>query len=55
MSKVVSCEKCDEFLPLGEGDFLCEVKNVIVVSDYTPTSNYFWCQGLKTEKDNGGA
>lgn len=42
----LQCEKCEEFTPIGEGDHICgEDPCRMPVSDYTPTSDYFWCKG----------
>lgn len=35
---------CDECMYIGEGDFLCEKHQEVVVSDWTPTENYLMCK-----------
>lgn len=51
MGKGKVCEICDDFIALGEGDFLCSKNNVLVVTDYTPTDSYAMCRerGNKNE------
>lgn len=44
------CETCEHFLPIGEGDHICEHNLLIVVSDYTPTEDYFRCGGSRWEE-----
>ena len=36
--------KCDNCQYIGEGGFICDIKNVIVVESWTPTDNYLCCQ-----------
>ena len=50
---------CRDCLYIGEGDFLCEQDNVIVVSDWEPTKEYLHCKAnrpaylRKDGKNNG--
>lgn len=41
------CETCINFLPIGEGDHICEENLSMVVSGYEPTEDYFQCSGGK--------
>lgn len=48
------CETCENLIAIGEGDHIClEVAAkdrdpaVVVISDYSPTDNYFLCGGKK--------
>ena len=41
---------CDECLYIGEGDFLCDRHQEIVVSDWTPTEEYLMCQKKGAQK-----
>ena len=34
---------CDECIYIGEGDFVCETLQEIVVSDWQPTEEYLGC------------
>lgn len=44
--KTCTCETCDEFIPIGEGDHICGVDPTMMpVSDYMPTEDYCWCGG----------
>lgn len=46
------CEDCGEFTPIGEGDHICGVDpHRMPVSDYSPTSDYFWCKGRRFISD----
>ena len=38
------CEVCDECIALGDGDFMCDIKNVLVINAYTPTDSYSLCE-----------
>lgn len=52
MSKVaertcLGCGNCDY---IGEGDHICDCDPTkIVVADWLPTDDYFWCGGAKYE------
>lgn len=39
------CENCESCIPLGEGDFFCDVEADIVICDYEPTDDYLSCGG----------
>lgn len=43
------CEGCANFTPIGEGDHLCiaEDEPKVVLKDYIPTEDYYWCRGSK--------
>lgn len=42
------CETCMNLMPIGEGDHICEENPMqMVLEDYAPTDDYFWCQGRK--------
>lgn len=44
------CETCVNFTPIGEGDHICIADEpVLILDDYTPTENYFYCGGSKHE------
>lgn len=36
---------CDNCLYIGEGDFLCDKYQEIVVGDWQPTEHYLMCRG----------
>lgn len=45
------CETCEHFIPIGEGDHLCVFSMPIaVMEDYTPTDEYYWCNGKHWEE-----
>lgn len=43
------CEGCGNFTPIGEGDHLCIAEDApkVVLKDYVPTEDYYWCRGSK--------
>ena len=45
------CETCVNFIPIGEGDHICDASApVMVLEDYTPTDKYYWCKGEHWEE-----
>lgn len=42
--KVCDPGMCDGCLYIGEGDFLCDEYQTIVVSDWEPTEDYLICK-----------
>ena len=50
--KVRFCDPgaCDECVYIGDGDFLCDRNQTIVVADWQPTRDYMAC---KRRKHNG--
>lgn len=48
-----TCYNCSCCIPIGEGDHACEkALEKIIIEDYTPTDDYFWCNGKY--HDHGG-
>lgn len=48
------CENCENFIPIGEGTFICVEcgnKPTIVVDDYSPTEEYYKCNGKKWSEE----
>ena len=44
----ILCENCENFVPIGEGDHVCTAGvPVIVVEEYAPSEDYFWCHGTE--------
>lgn len=41
--KICDPGMCDECVYIGEGDFLCEKYNEIVLSDWEPTEDFTMC------------
>lgn len=49
-SIAIMCENCENFVPIGEGDHICTAgAPIIVVDEYAPTEDYFWCEGKEFE------
>lgn len=44
---IKSCYECTHFTAIGEGDHLCIAKAEpkMVIEDYIPTDEFFWCKG----------
>lgn len=44
---ICECERCDEFVPIGEGDHICEadMPPKMILLEYQPTDEYGWCKG----------
>jgi hypothetical protein len=45
---------CDCCQYIGDGDFLCDDHQTIVVSDWEPTEDYMICRRRKVKVKNGG-
>lgn len=47
--KISGCEDCYNLIPTGEGCFFCmeDAEPRVVMDEYTPTDEYFWCRGKK--------
>lgn len=43
--RICDPDSCDCCLYIGEGDFLCDNHQVIVISDWEPTEDYLTCKG----------
>lgn len=41
--KVRTCDRCEECIPLGEGDHICSLTGEIVLEDYIPTEYFAQC------------
>ena len=44
---IKSCLSCEELVPIGEGDHicLCREEPALVLENYEPTENFFFCNG----------
>lgn len=41
---------CAHLVPIGEGDHVCDCdERRVVLADYMPSDDYFWCKGKKFE------
>lgn len=38
------CEECDNCVPVGEGDHICDNNNKLVIEEYIPTDDYGFCR-----------
>ena len=52
------CYLCENCLYIGEGDYICDTNNDIVIKEWQPTEDYYSCKGkcfiaLKGADDEG--
>lgn len=47
----VTCEGCENCLPIGEGDFLCSEKSELCIKDYFPVLFPLGCSHFKEIED----
>jgi hypothetical protein len=45
------CENC---LYIGEGDYMCDTNNEIVIEEWQPTEDYYYCGGKEFVALKGG-
>ena len=47
MAKKKICDPgmCDECIYIGEGDFICDLHQTLVMADWEPTEDYLICMG----------
>lgn len=46
MSKTVRCDSCSHCVYIGEGGYMCDMTNDIVIEDWIPTEDYYNCEGV---------
>lgn len=53
MDKEKTCYNCEECICVGEGGFLCcaNKEHKLVIDDFEPTDDFYWCKGRKFKKD----
>lgn len=40
------CENCVNCLPVGDGDYICNMdSSKVVLEEYSFSADYFWCSG----------
>lgn len=57
MPAMICCHNCEHCIYIGEGDYICDENNEIVIEDWMPTDDYFWCNGksfISIEKGGEG-
>lgn len=50
-NKYVYCDSCDCCQYIGEGDYICDKTQKIVMADFLPTEHYKRCRKDKNERD----
>lgn len=48
--KDCNCFECTNALYIGEGDYVCDCMQVIVIEDFSPSDNFRECRGEYFEK-----
>lgn len=44
---------CDNCIYIGEGDSICDVEDpILVLEDWEPTDDFFWCGGSEFKNKN---
>ena len=46
MTKEVRCDSCSHCIYVGEGGYICDLNNEIVIEDWIPTEEYYNCEGV---------
>lgn len=43
------CSSCARLVQIGERDYICgcDERRVVVLADFMPSDDYFWCKGKK--------
>lgn len=57
MPAMLCCYNCEHCIYIGEGDYICDENNEIVIEDWMPTDDYVWCNGksfISIEKGGEG-
>lgn len=50
-NKTKICNNCDHCIYIGEGDFICDKDEpVLIEEDFTPTEDYYKCGGADWEE-----
>lgn len=47
--KVLSCEKCSHCVYIGEGDFYCDFKEILVIIDFINNTTPVECEEYEEE------
>ena len=45
-----TCFDCENCIPIGEGDHLCDCMMALVLEDYSPTDDFLGCGGSYYER-----
>lgn len=49
-NKKCNCEICEHCIYIGEGGYMCEMNNDIVIDDFEPTADFYSCKGKNYER-----
>lgn len=49
ISNSATCETCAYCIYVGEGDFICDEFGWLIKEDFSPTDDYFCCNGKNFE------
>ena len=45
MTERINCFNCSHCMYIGEGDYLCDVTQDVVISNWTPAEDFYACGG----------
>lgn len=45
----MNCHLCKKCTFMGRGNYICNMTNDVVISDWRPTENYYFCEGKDFE------
>ena len=49
-SIIKNCHCCDHCVYIGEGGYMCDISNDIVIEDWEPTEDFYICDGKEFEQ-----
>lgn len=49
ISNSATCETCEHCIYVGEGDSICDEFGCLIKEDFSPTDDYFCCNGKNFE------
>lgn len=49
LTDMINCHNCNNCTYIGEGDYICDMTNEVVISDWQPTEDYYSCDGKDFE------
>ena len=50
ISDKINCYNCNNCTYIGEGDYICDMTNDFVISEFEPTEEFYQCEGKDFER-----
>lgn len=50
-TECLGCFECCKATYIGDGGYMCDVSDEIVIDDFEPTDNYFSCDGKNFQRE----